>query len=49
MSEKANSGVFEKCSSCSHLMDILDRNGQFLDPDGSNGAVTTRGWVTLEG
>lgn len=40
---------FEKCSGLSQLMDIAHENGQFLDPNGSSGATTTRGWVTLEG
>lgn len=49
MSYKANAGVFENCFGLSHLVDILDKNGRFLDPDGSGQAVTPRGWVTLEG
>lgn len=40
---------FEKCFGLSQLMDIAHEKGQFLDPNGSSGATTTRGWVTLEG
>lgn len=28
---------FEKCFGLSHLIDILDKNGQFLDPNGTRG------------
>lgn len=30
-------------------MNLLDKNGQFLDPDNTAGPVTTRGWVTCTG
>lgn len=39
---------FETCFGSSRLMNVLDKEGQFLDPNGSSRAVA-RGWVTLEG
>lgn len=39
---------FETCFGLSRVMNVLDKNGQFLDHNGSSGAVT-RGWVTHEG
>lgn len=39
---------FETCLGLSRLMNVLDKNGKFLNPNGSSRAVTG-GWVTLEG